>query len=315
MKRSMKRHIALAALALALALLLSGCGGSGRRAAQEMEIAATQLILPALSAAPEASAPPVDFSAQYQPPCVDAPYDYQYSGQDKQILIRRYQLDGVAYLIADVQLTDAAQFQTALSGGAPEGDLETVSAMAQRSGAVLAVNADDYGVHKYGTIIRGGELLRAHDTTRHMLIVDANGDFSIRTERRGEDAQKLGQELLSRGVRQSFEFGPELIRDGKAVAFGRDFDLISTKAGRREPRTAIGQIGPLHYALIVADGRQGGYSKGMTLAELQRLFIDCGAQTAMNLDGGGSTEMWFEGEIINRPSEGRERRMSDILFF
>ena len=214
-----------------------------------------------------------------------------------------------------MQLTDPAQFQTALSGAQPFGKLETVSEIAQRSGAVLAINGDDYGVHKYGTIIRNGALLRTHDTTRHMLIVDAQGNFRVRTDRAGEDVKRLGETLIAEGVRQTFEFGPELIRYGQAVEFDKAFDVISTKAGRREPRTAIGQIGPLHYVVIVADGRQSEYSKGMTLPELQQVFLRCGAQTAINLDGGGFAEMWFNGEVINRPSGGKERRLSDILFF
>lgn len=187
--------------------------------------------------------------------------------------------------------------------------------LAQQSGAIFAINADDYGVHKYGTIIRNGQLLRAHDTTRNMLIVDENGDFRVRAERSAEDPVALGNELMQANTWQTFEFGPELIRNGQAVQFSPAFDLISTAPTRREPRTAIGQIAPLHYVVIVADGRQSGYSKGMTLGELQRLFLRYGAQTAINLDGGGSSEMWFNGSIVNRPSQGRERRLSDILYF
>lgn len=67
--------------------------------------------------------------------------------------------------------------------------------------------------------------------------------------------------------------------------------------------------------VIVADGRQSGYSKGMTLIELQHLFLRYGAQTTINLDGGGLSEMWFNGSIVNRPSQGSERRLSDILYF
>jgi exopolysaccharide biosynthesis protein len=106
-----------------------------------------------------------------------------------------------------------------------------------------------------------------------------------------------------------------LVLDSQAASFNSAFDVISTKSSRREPRTAIGQINALHYIIIIADGRQEGYSKGMTLPELQQLFIDYGAQTAMNLDGGGSTELWFQGEIINRPSGGDERYVSDMIFF
>lgn len=251
----------------------------------------------------------------FQAACIDGPYDYAYYGDDRQIVIRRFDENGIVYFVADVQLTSVSQFQTALSSGQPFGNLETVSAMAARNGAVLAINADDYGVHKYGTIIRNGQLLRTHDTTRNMLIVDQNGDFAVRVDRSKENPAQLGQQLIDMGTWQTFEFGPELVRAGQAVTFSPAFDVISTRSTRREPRTAIGQIDTLHYVVIVADGRQDGYSKGMTLPELQELFVSLGAQTAMNLDGGGSAEMWFQGQIINRPAGGQERKVSDILFF
>lgn len=327
MKSSVKKSLGI--VVMALLLCLSGCGRqpveSGSATAENIpaatpeELTVTQETLTltpveTVTVTPEPAAQPAA-DALFQTPCIDAPYDYEYSAADKQIAIRRFETDGITYFIADVQITNVSQFQTALSGGKPGGELETASAMAQRNGAVLAINADDYGVHKYGTIIRNGALLRTHDTTRNMLIVDANGDFSVRVDRKNENPAQLGEELLAQNVWQTFEFGPELIRDGQAVTFSRDFDLISTKETRREPRTAIGQIGPLHYVIVVADGRQDGYSKGMTLTELQDVLLACGAKTAMNLDGGGSAEMWFNGTVINRPSGGKERKLSDILFF
>lgn len=333
------KKIATGILSLLLLLCLCSCGGTTARsnaavaestAVVTQEIVATQApvatpvptqapVSPVPAATEAATAEPEATAEEdivlLQPTCMDAPYDYQYVDMDKQIVIRRFQENGITYFIADVQLTNALQFQTALSSDQPSGRLETISEMARRNGAVLAINADDYGVHKYGTIIRNGELIRTHDTTRNMLIVDANGDFSVRVNRKNEKPKQLGDQLMAQNVWQTFEFGPELIRDGKAVTFSKDFDVISTSANRREPRTAIGQIGPLHYVIIVADGRQDGYSKGMTLGELQDLFISCGAQTAMNLDGGGSTEMWFNGMVINQPAGGTERRLSDMLFF
>ena len=299
----MMKKICLMAV-LVLTLALSACE-KGR----EAEPAVQATVAPSVNPAPVVIQ--AESSGRFATPCIEAPYDREYYGDDKQIVIRRFVQSDIAYFVAGVQLTDASQFQTALCGE----NLERLSAMAERSGAVLAINADDYKVHKYGTIIRNGELLRTHDTTRNMLIVDANGVFTVLADCAGEKPEELSRQLMEIQTWQTFEFGLELVRDGQAVAFSLDFDLISTNPERREPRTAIGQIGPLHYVIIVADGRQSGYSRGMTLPELQRLFIGFVAQTAMNLDGGGSTELWFQGEVINRPSEGRERRLSDIIFF
>ncbi len=252
--------------------------------------------------------------AEWVEPCVSE-YDYQYTDDIRSIHIDRIEENGIVYFVADVQLRDPSQFHTTLSNDTYEGNHEKLSSMASRSGAVLAINADDYGAHEYGVIIRNGVLYRTRETTRNMLIVDKNGDFTVRTDRVNEDPAALGAELVAQGVLHTFEFGPELVRNGEAVEFDPNFNVISTRDTRREPRTAIGQIGPLHYVIIVADGRQDGYSIGMTLPELQELFVRYGAHTAMNLDGGGSTELWLCGEIINRPSGGEERSLSDIIWF
>ena len=70
----------------------------------------------------------------------------------------------------------------------------------------------------------------------------------------------------------------------------------------------------LHYVFVVADGRRSGWSdKGMTLWELQRIMYEEGCQVAYNLDGGGSATLYFNGEVINQPSGGSQRKVSDIV--
>ena len=243
-------------------------------------------------------------------PCIEPPYGWQYQDDSRSIVINQVSGNGITYFVADVQLSQVSGFQTALDNSG-----KTVSSLATAAGAVLAINGDDCGTHDHGIIIRNGKLLRAKTTTRNLLTVDANGDMSVKTDRNGEDPAALGKQLIDAGVWQSFEFGPELIRNAEATEFNPAFDLISTRSTRLEPRTAIGQIGPLHYVILVVDGRQEGYSEGITLPDLQQLFLQYGAETAMNLDGGGSTEMWFQGQILNKPSGGVERTVTDILCF
>ena len=83
------------------------------------------------------------------------------------------------------------------------------------------------------------------------------------------------------------------------------------------PRTAIGQIGSLHYAFVVTDGRTEE-SAGLSLVQLADLMLDIGCETAYNLDGGGSSTMVFQGEVVNNPTtNGRtitEREVSDIVY-
>ncbi|MCE5342473.1 MAG: phosphodiester glycosidase family protein [Eubacteriales bacterium] len=246
----------------------------------------------------------------WETPCVSEPYGWQYQDDSRSIVISQVTENDITYFVADVQLAATTDFKTLVTQSGM-----AVSSLATQANAVLAINGDDCGTHQYGIIIRNGQLIRANETTRNLLILDADGDMTVRVDRAGENYQELSKQMIAANVWQSFEFGPELIRDGAAVEFSPTFDVISTRSTRLEPRTAIGQIGPLHYIVIVVDGRQDGYSVGISLQDLQQLFIKYGAETAMNLDGGGSAEMWFQGEILNRPSGGVERAVSDILYF
>lgn len=262
-----------------------------------------------------AVAPTASLAQDWQTPCVAAPYDYSYADDTRQVVIDRYQSNGITYFVADVQISDPHDLRAVIARENGGDSRQALTDIVSDQNAVLAINGDDYGTHRYGTIIRNGQPLRAAQTTRNMLIVDSNGDFSVRIDRKNEKPKQLSADLMDAGTWQTFEFGPALIENGQKLEFSRTFDLISTKSSRREPRTAIGQIDALHYAVIVADGRQDGYSIGMTLPELQDIFLSLGAKTAINLDGGGSTEMWFNGQIINRPSGGAERKITDIICF
>ena len=244
-------------------------------------------------------------------PCIDEPYDYSYNDDTRSIAIKKYTGDKSVCFVVDVQISDATGFNAEVS---PD-QFRTLSSMAQSVGAVLAINADDYNTHKYGIIIRNGETLRVHDTTRHLLAVMSDGSFQTVSDPAAEVPEALAQRLQSENVLHTFEFGPVLVENYAATTFPDDFDVISTRDSRREPRTAIGMIAPNHYVILIVDGRQPGYSEGVSLQTLQEMFVKLGVQTAFNLDGGGSTELWFQGEILNSPAGGRERKLSDFIWF
>jgi Phosphodiester glycosidase/FlgD Ig-like domain len=96
--------------------------------------------------------------------------------------------------------------------------------------------------------------------------------------------------------------GPVLVRNGTVVF--RSFE--SFDAGHllpRNPRTAVGQLADGRILLVVTDGRQPGYSVGMTNFELAQTMARLGAVRASGLDAGGSSTLAFEGELLNRPSD------------
>ena len=88
------------------------------------------------------------------------------------------------------------------------------------------------------------------------------------------------------------------------------------KAMASNPRTAIGIIDNLHYVFVVSDGRTEE-SEGLSLLELAEFMYSIGVETAYNLAGGGSSTMYFNGEVVNNPTTSgrsvKERSVSDIV--
>lgn len=96
------------------------------------------------------------------------------------------------------------------------------------------------------------------------------------------------------------------------VHLGRPTGKSAARSAERHPRSAFGW-NVHHGFLVVVDGRQAGLSVGMTLAELSEFLVELGCQEAINLDGGGSTELILGGEILNSPCYGRERATATSL--
>ena len=189
---------------------------------------------------------------------------------------------------------------------------ETTSAQAKSKNAILAINGDFYGADKKGYVIKNGVIYRDSvraDSEYDDLIVDEDGEFGIINEK-----DISAQELIENGVVQLFAFGPVLVENGEVVV---DEDTEVGKAMASNPRTAIGIVDKLHYVFVVADGRSSE-SEGLSIYELAQLMKSYGCETAYNLDGGGSSTIYFNGHVINRPTTNgrsfKEREVSDIVY-
>jgi hypothetical protein len=106
--------------------------------------------------------------------------------------------------------------------------------------------------------------------------------------------------------------GPLLVREGAPV-YRSNEAFTTSQLAPRGPRTAIGQRADGSIVFVTTDGRQPGLSVGMTNFELAQTLVRYGAVRRMGLDGGGSSTLAFEGEVLNSPSDGRERAVSTAL--
>lgn len=236
---------------------------------------------------------------------------HEYDDGQIRITISAYRgFDSYIYA-AEIQLSSPARLQTALAEDTYGKNVkELPSVMAERHQAILAINGDYYGAQEHGYVLRNGAIYRTSCVKgQEDLIIYQDGSFGIVKEELAAP-----QELLDAGAVQVLSFGPALVEHGEISVAQNE---LRGKDKTRNPRTAIGYVGDLKYLFVVADGRTDE-SDGLTVPELAEVMCALSAQTAYNLDGGGSSCMYFDGKIVNMPTtrgDGmKEREVSDIVF-
>jgi len=221
--------------------------------------------------------------------------------------------DTLTYYVADVVVSDAMQLRSAFAKDQfGENITESTSTIAAANDAILAVNGDYYGFRDTGIVIRNGVVYR-DDGARQGLAFYTDGHVEVYDE-----TTTTAAELLAAGVWNTLSFGPAIVAGGTVVSGIEDVE-VDTNVGNHsiqgeQPRTSVGVIEENHYVFVLVDGRNEGYSRGATLTELAQIMTGLGATTAYNLDGGGSSTMYFNGAVVNQPSNGGERGTSDILY-
>lgn len=220
----------------------------------------------------------------------------------------------VTYYVADAVLDDATTLQSAFAEDSfGENITEPTSAIADANSAVFAINGDYYGFRDTGIVIRNGVVFR-DEGARQGLAFYRDGTVKVYDE-----TTTTAEQLLADGAWNTLSFGPSLLENGE-VAEGIEDVEVDTNFGNHsiqgeQPRTAVGIIDANHLVFVVVDGRSPGYSAGVTMTGLAEIMQDLGATTAYNIDGGGSSTMYFNGGLVNNPlGENKERGTSDILY-
>lgn len=185
---------------------------------------------------------------------------------------------------------------------------ETTSQIANNFGAIAAINGGAFtdasstakwtgnGGTPTGVIISEGKVVHSDISNggeTECMAITKDGKMLV-----GKYTLK---ELKSKSVSEAVSFYPVLVKDGKKTTAANDWGVA--------PRTAIGQRavdGAI--LLMVIDGRSVLRGMGASIRELQELMLKYGAVSAINLDGGKSSTMYLNGEIINNPSDSLGER-------
>ena len=223
----------------------------------------------------------------------------------------------LVYYVVDIHVQDVEALRTeswdgAFGTRAKNGKLWTpFLRMVENVNPITAINGDyySYNIHR-GLVIRNGVRYEPNPWKpwigREILLLNRDGTM----ETYESDTFDADNRDLS-NVWQAWEFGPSLLNeDGTAKStFGEYYKEIL----RANPRTVIGYYEPGHYCFVVIDGRKSRYSNGLTMEETAKLMESLGCKLAFNLDGGETSQFYWNGEVANVPYRGG-RSTSDIIY-
>jgi len=220
------------------------------------------------------------------------------------VAYRHLQRDGIDAHLVRVDL-HARAIEVVATAAAERG--LTVGEFARGRGAVVAINGDyfDTALDPFGLAMGDGVVwARAREHGRRQEVVGV-GPGRVRIFPRTEPLREP-----KRWMTGAVAGWPMVVEDCAPVAAlpgSAHFTLAP------HPRTAVGlSRNRRKLLLVVADGRREGVP-GLTLPELATLMVEAGACTALNLDGGGSSALWLRDRIVNRPSDGFERKVVNHL--
>ena len=304
--------------------------------------ASTFLVALFITGSSQAQTPPISFAWQ------DLPLDLPPSITVRAASATTPEGLPIRAWVADIDFNDTALTARPVLSDASSGK-EPVSNLAGQHGAWLAVNGGYFDMASrpaktYSLVRNYSETLRENIGT----VVRTNGRYPVRRAAFGVSptrdflfdwiahqkgniltfAQPLPHTPLViapvpddqptgdwNAVPDAIGGGPMLLCDGKiAITYNEEaFFGSGFSADKPYPRTAIAATANHHLLLLIADGKQPDWSIGLTLQQCAETLKELGAINAMNLDGGGSTTLYADGQVLNRPSDGRERNVTSIL--
>ena len=239
--------------------------------------------------------------------------DSSYKDDNFSVNLSETTVNNTQVYVADITLSSSDYLKTAFAQNAYGTNVTAkTSVTAADNNAILAVNGDYYGANSTGYVIRNGVVYRdtvREDSSNGDLAIYKDGSFKIIYE-----DQISAEQLVNDGVANLLAFGPALVENGEITV---DTNTEVGQAMASNPRTAIGIIDENHYIIVVSDGRTSE-SEGLSLYQLAEVMKSYGVKTAYNLDGGGSSTLYFNGQVINKPTTGgnkiSERAVSDIVY-
>ena len=216
------------------------------------------------------------------------------------------------YTISEVKIAHGSQLRRFLADGTYGSDKQYYpSEMAITVNAVTASSGDFYKFRSWGVGVYQGKVMTVKTIT-DTCFIDDNGDLIFSWA--GEFADEASAQAFvdENNIRFSLLFGPILVVDGKNVV-PDDYDLGEINKGYA--RMALCQMDERHYLMVAANQEANSYTGVPTAKIFADQLITFGVDKAYSLDGGQTAAIISNDRLINRPTYGTQRQISDIIYF
>ncbi len=235
---------------------------------------------------------------------------YTYTSDHMLVTITQMTYGEASCYLTHVVIDSPSQIHAGLSHDTYGGEREKPTDASARLGWIVGVNGGNFSWQSGGgdrymgsIIIKNREIMPDSGRISNGMEICLSAGGILREAVHGETAE----ELIEQGVTDTFTCGDTpLIKGGVRI----HMDIQSQQY--RYPRTAVGMVEPGEYYLVTAGGLG---SSGATYDEIRDLLWEKGCTFAKCMDGGGSSALVFQNELINQPAGGLERAVSDFLYF
>lgn len=222
-------------------------------------------------------------------------------------------INDCVYTISEVKIAHASQFRRFLADGTYGSEKQYYpSEMAITVNAVTASSGDFYKFRSWGVNVYQGKVMNVK-TSADTCFIDGNGDLRFCWAGDYKDAASAQAFVDENDVRFSLTFGPVLIADGVNVVPSGEYSL--GQINEKYARMAICQTGELHYLMVAANQEANSHYNVPTANSFAEQLLEFGCKQAYALDGGQTAAIITNDTLINRPTYGVQRQISDIIYF
>lgn len=236
------------------------------------------------------------------------------------VTINKYRGYDTHYYVAKINIKNPSQQIKTVNS---ENGLDTISNLLKDKNAVIGINGSSFSTEKtpINKVVKESKEVPLNKSIQYTMAIDNDGKLFLPYERDNHEYtyatesktkkqySYTGNELINKWqVKETFHFGPPLIVNGKEYSF--------TNYLESAPRTIIGQVDSNNYIILVADGRNFKDNlHGLKLKDAIDILKQNNVSFGFNLDGGGSTTLYYKGRVINYLSDGDEREVADGIYF